>query len=223
MKHLCYGILLLLAGFLSGCHGQPIVNDQAKPLHPVKSTLQAANLFTPIEGKRIFTVTEGSHQGQTWHLQDSTPKDHAWQSLMTGQFVIYYRLTSDGNIVIEQEDDFESAAQVVYDPPMVMLPAYLATHVPKWTTVKMTVTTLNGKMVRDQGHCRYQVQVLGRDDRGVVIRMTRELQLRFAQGRVTLDYVFKEGLGLIAQRTEKNLTILGILPQKSIEAFEVSP
>lgn len=241
MKHTChqthwlnqikrFGVLLLVV-LLTGCASQradssarPVDQFGVDPFTPVKKLPDPQQLLGPMTKAQPFDVVQGSQKGRQW-IYSHTPGDAKGQQLLTfaGQHQSLLKPDVDGNMRLLWEIDYAHQVKVVYDPPIMLIPARLDAISDKPEQHKMVCYSLDGKSTRDKGTCDVTMQVLGKQTlhtsagkfTPIVFKTTRQLDLGLAKGTVTIFDAYVPGKGLVAHRVVRKLATMGFIPMNS--------
>lgn len=225
-------ILFVLATALAGCAGSNKVDLVAPTmLEESVGTTNSLSQTNPDVASLLgsiqqanFLVTDGKHAHETWQFTSQLQDDGSILQLFHGQHNSRIKI-QDGNFVtLFEENDFSQNAKVVYDPPIITIPADLTIQLHKPTTHRMTVYTLDGKSKRDQGICTVELDVLGMQKittpagvfDAMVIKENRQLKLGLVKGSVTIYNAYAPKVGLIGHRVETDLITLGFIPLKKL-------
>ncbi|MBL4701104.1 MAG: hypothetical protein JKX85_07585 [Phycisphaeraceae bacterium] len=192
---------------------------------PIKQPVTVKALLGPLVNNQPFNVTRGLLAGKQWkmfHVQGESVDEHIVR--FEDQGLSHLKVNRDQSVVVLAEEDYVHWAKVVYDPPIMVIPADLVHHQPQVMTSKMTVYSLRTKAQRDKGTCTVRVEVLGKQRlhlsgrvyHAIVIKTTRELKLGLAQGTVTIYDYYAPSVGLVAYRIERKLITMGFIPMNSV-------
>jgi len=230
--------LCLMAGSLVGCVNKKNLVDHKLPSADNMSTRPRA-LFGPtnLRQEMIYEANRGA--GKAVQLTRTIDSNGKIIQTFEGMSQSTMSWTRDGSLLLHEEIDRQTNTHIVYDPPIIMLPASLsdapaqteldAASKPQgtWRESSMTVYNLGTNVKRDGGTCRYLVQIIGSETfthghqtrRAAVVRTVRELNLGMAQGKVTTTTAFIPNVGIAYQTIEQRLTSMGFIPIRKDERF----
>ncbi len=221
--------LLLMGGFSSlvGCRSAEraadVAQDQAAPLPLQLITGGSAriNVIDPRTNTQLELTRPGGELTQ-------------WTSELSGRSRTVYAREGQ-RLTVRSEDDLRSGVRVTYEPPLDLSPT--------WGSVRrsrMRVTNLVTGTPRDEGWCDYEVKVFAAADlaaaaapasaepapaatqpapllslsEGWVLEITRQLDLKLAQGQV-LERTWYSPQGLwLQQHIQQRLMTMGFIPLK---------
>jgi hypothetical protein len=131
-----------------------------------------------------------------------------------------YERMGDGSVALAEEIDEDEGVEVVFEPPMLVIPARLAAGTPPRTQeFKMRVYPKgNRSHVRRQGPARVEIVAAGVEmidapgGKRAALRIDSTLNADLAPAKVvnqTTAY-YADGQGLIAEREHERTTVMGI-------------
>ncbi|MCC7408587.1 MAG: hypothetical protein IT442_10985 [Phycisphaeraceae bacterium] len=238
-------LALLLLLTLAACHPQPkptfiergvlALPSLADHNTPLSAAPDPADLFPLADHAWPTFVTlspQSSNPKSSRVTATLTPQGDLWRWEIPTRSVVYLRRTDDGSIVITAEDSLTDNVHVEYDPPIPLLPADLdPTSKPLTGQSKMLVKNLSNNSTRDEGACRYTLELLGtqklRTAAGryevIVTRATRRVDLKLADADVTILTAFSPTQGPVAQQIRRLTKALGLFPSRSDESHQRAP
>lgn len=203
---------LAAAATLTACQA-PQPTDFAeltlKPAPPIDAT----TLYPLASHEGSISVQVGNQPVQTYPYRlNPTGEDHNhWRLRLETLRDTYLQQAADGAIQITREDEYKEGVWVAYDPPLILLPARLAMGKPTQQRTRMAVHNLTDGLLRDQGWCTYQVQLLGcktvdtpdgRQD-GYVLQTRRQIELQLAEVQVVSEAVYVPGVGWMREKIDR--------------------
>lgn len=216
-------VLMVCAGCASTPQPQPldILADPTAltPPQPVESD----QLFPLLPRRGSYRIWEGPQAGEhlSWTLH---PQNSHWQFDCVGfQSTLLLRDTQ-GNLLVQQEEDLSEQVRVNYEPPLVLLPAKLEPGSVVEAQVSMTVRRLADASLVAQGTCRYRLELLGqqtlRTEAGIfhttLVAMERWINLPLAKVWVRTITAYAPEVGQVAERTERLTWMLGLIPSAHV-------
>lgn len=225
-------IILATIACLSGCatppKGHPPGPVSHSRLEPAQSTT-AADLFPLLAGNRSIGRQIGN-QGR--HVLNSQLKSDAmskWQWILEDVRVLHLLSTENGALLLTAEEEYQEAVHVTYDPPLIMLPAYLAMNQPITQRTEMTIVNRSDGSPRDHGWCTHRVELLGRwsitTSAGTfntfVVQTQRDIELNLAQVQVTSVTSYAPGLGMIVDEIHRITRPMRLFDISQTETLEL--
>jgi len=170
--------------------------------------------------RAALRFTRGPHQDETVEMTVSA-EDEGWSRTLEGLRTTHFAQDDEG-LRVRGEDDFEQKVRVTYQPPLLVLPPTLESASKAQAESRMTVTDLEGKNVRDKGHCRVEIELLGRQRvatpagffDAVIIRTTRTIDLGLADAEVVITAGYVPERGLVAEHIARTTRPLGLFTSK---------
>ena len=196
-------------------------------MHPVDPVTTAA-IFPLAPRQGAFVVTDGKQKGQSVAYSLS-PAGKLWRFRLEGKQDTFFAPAPEGALGIVRENDAASAVSVAYDPA-ILTPARLEVGKPCKGVTHMVVHRMVDGSVRDQGECKYSVELLGWQVlttptgryEAVVVRTTRHIRLRFARVTVMILDAYDPDGGQVAQRVEQDLWPLGLVRIREHEELRLA-
>lgn len=204
-----------------GCQTSPSTRSWPALLDPSilrdVETISADDLLPPNGQSTHFLYTLGPHHGQRVLYELAPQADHWLATVAERSSGRIFR--DDVGLTMDREIDFKEQVKVVYDPPLLLLPAQLSMNQPIVTTCRMQVRNLQNGEIKTEGTCETQIELLGQAEietpAGVMeahlVRTRRKLALSLAQVRVQIIEAYVEGQGLVARRIDRKTKALGLL------------
>ncbi len=206
----------------------PSLSAAAPPLQTAP-TAHAADLYPLIEHTGTLSRTLDAKNTQTLAYRLEQVSEKQWVLRIKGVRTTHLQQADDGSILITREDEFADAVSVMYDPPLVALPAQIAMQRPIHSKSKMTVNNLKNGSPRDHGSCEYQVQLLGTrpitTESGTydsyVVQTHRLIKLNLASASINTKTSYAPGRGWLGENIIKITQPLNLFKIKQTETLTV--
>lgn len=141
----------------------------------------------------------------------------SWRALVGDRYESVFRINEEGDLVTGVEIDREENARVSYEPAIPVLPAEMVVGEVIEGEVRMVIRDLRRGTVRQQGPCRYELELLGR--RAVatpagtweawIVRTRRTADFGVAGFVLDQHEAYVEGVGRIAGHSVRRIRVLG--------------
>ncbi len=191
---------------------QPITADQA----PGGRDLMPMHDRT---GEYSIQPEDKPAQRTPFHLQPKGPKgDDLWRLTLENKAATFFQPDPDGNIMIPCEDDLGENVEMTYTPALKMLPGQWPKGLVVEGDVKMLVKNIKTGGVREKGHCKYRVELLGRqrvstpagDFDTYLVRETRHIFLQMAKADSICDTWYVAEKGDVKEHTKERTKVFGL-------------
>lgn len=216
----------------------PQAEQPAKPLGllgeavPLQGEVPLSSLVELRPRQAKYRILQGPMKERT--LQSTlTPPEPAeanaaqnpWQLTLESVRTVFLQLDPQGTLLIPAEQDQTDRVFVSYEPAVGFMPAKLKMGRVTRGTSEMTIASLRTGEVRDTGRCDWYTDVLGQqrvrtplgEFDAILIRGVREVKLGLATVHVVVDEAYAPGVGLVWERIDRNVRILGLLPARQVE------
>lgn len=215
----CVG--LCFAAFVAvGCAAR---QPHPTPLPPRPPAQQAQG---PVAATQVFPLAARSHQlvlsrpdREDKKLAVTVEKQGAfWVMTIAGRSSMFIQKAATGDLVVMRETDLRENVRIEYQPGVVLLPAELAAGVTRQGEAHMTVYNLGTDQQREQGTCKYQIDVIGLQQVETaaspvdawLVRTQRDMDLSLADAHVTLETAYAPQLGQVYERAHIRTVALGL-------------
>lgn len=219
----------LLAAALAGCaQNTPIDARADEPPAEVQgvAALDPVSLARDVASVTIFTGDTGSLRIE----RDVTPEARRWdvrRTIVGGSAAAAggatrtqrFELQLDGSVALAEQIDRVEGVEVVFDPPMVVLPAGLAPGAQHVQELRMTVHPLGDRArVRSRGPLVNRITFVGRQPVRTPLgerqgfRLTSRFTADLAPAEVIseTDQLFVPGIGLVDEIDQERTRVLGV-------------
>lgn len=210
------GLALALGGC---CAGSRALSDFAVTLPeatgPVDSGMRPADLMPGQAISMDVTIYRDSSDEPTVAKRTIERDRQGWLDVIKGVQTTRYVLTDDRVVAVAWERSERDGVEVRYDPPMPWLAAAMADgQASTPNAVKVTIYTLDGKSIRDQGTCNVTIEPMQATRVGgqsaALLRHQRHFDLKWADSTVTVDVLLMPGQGDVRQIIREQTTALGM-------------
>lgn len=179
-----------------------------------------------------YLILQGPMKGKTLQSTLTPPEpaggdaaDNPWQLTLESVRTVFLQLSAQGTLLIPGEQDQSDRVFVSYEPAVGFIPAVLRMGRVTQGTSEMTIASLRTGEVRDTGRCDWHTDVLGQqrvrtplgEFDAILIRGVRDVKLGLATVHVAVDEAYVPGVGLVWERIDRNVRILGLLPARQVE------
>lgn len=233
-----YARLIMLAAvtaIATGCASTPATTtatvEPPQTLNTSAGPITSSRVMPARAATFAWKVIKGPHEGQTLEGGIESTGGSTFRLTVSDLRIVDMTHNDKGEWLLPRECDLGEKVEVLYDPPLLMLPHTLSTTEPTQpATVKMTVRHLDGGGERDKGECTYTVALLGTQrvttPAGVfdayIVRTVRRLNLGLAKGTVTVDTAYAVERGIVIERVTENLKAVGFITMKKESEFRLA-
>jgi hypothetical protein len=135
----------------------------------------------------------------------------------------------DGALHTLQEYDKQEQMRVEFGKPLLTLPATLKPGDTFSDEASVRIVNTSSGKVREQGTATIEGEVVGwrtvptaaGDIEAYVVKVTREMDLKFADVTLHFSNAYLPGKGLVAKNRQQQVKILGAFPKSSTENMSV--
>jgi len=230
----------LLAACASPRKAAPVIADATGGGELIAPEALAAWMGPGGPRELTMTITAGDDAGKTWMVR---PEDvqRAQDGTLKG-FTITWTLgqeprprseremliDADGSLTMARVVDRPHSVITVFDPPVLVIPARINSGATVRQDCRVTVYELKDpKRVKTRGdaavEARYNGVEAGSPDKLRVLTTTLDLNLTAARSRRTTTRWFHPDHGLLRERFEEQVRVLGVIIESSGQTMEVAP
>jgi hypothetical protein len=214
-------LLATLAALLTGC-----ASDTSALLEPPYGSIElarAAELMPLREQVQVVTVTEDGTPQPARDRMAVTGED-VWRRSVAGFWIVDLTREADGTVVILQEVETEEARQVVYEPPLPLIPAELRMGEPVEVERGVLLYNHENGILEATGTVTATYTLLGTrpspDGDLTVIQTDRRFRMPLVIVDMKLLNAYAPDQGPVAGRTVRVVRLLGLLPVMHVQLIE---
>lgn len=193
---------------------------------PIKQAVSVAQMMPVQTLSGVYRLSSQLRQS-TLEQFELAPSDDAWVLTIPTHRQVHLMLNAAGDLATDWEKDLFEEALVEYEPALVLAPAMMASEVQRSGEVAVTIKTLDGGRVRDQGRCRFSTQVLGSAKMSTAagefevyrVREERHMDLGLADVTVVIEAAYAVGQGTVAESQARQTRMLGLFTTEIRESL----
>lgn len=235
IKFFPVGCLILALTFFSGCSLKPKDawglegEGNGKSVDPSDRNPEqkATNLYPSGKASATFRIEE---DGESTELKVNKTLTN------DGTIIVYVgdkyetRLKFvDGALHTIEENDKEEQMRVEFAKPLLTLPATLKPGQTFTDETEVKIVSLSSGKTREQGKVTVEGEVIGwrsvptaaGEMEAYVVKVTRVMDLRFANVTLHFANAYLPGQGLVAKNRQQQVKVLGAFPRNSTENMSI--